>query len=439
MRFRFFFLLLLGSLAAGAATAQDGQTLDEIVAVVEGEIVLRSDVNSLMASLIQQQQAQPSAELWNTLLGQLIDQKLMVINAEDDTTLAVTDDQLSGELDRRIAGLTQQVGGEQRLEEIYGQPILQIREELRGSIREQLLADAFQRKALGNVRVTPSEVKAWFEQFPADSLPTIPEVVRVQHVVRLPDIEPAARQEAVELITTIRDSVLTSDATIEDLAKFSDDPGSAENGGRYAGMRLSELVPEFGAVAATLNPGETSQIFETSFGMHFMRLNSRVGDVIDFNHILIAIDDSRVDRGPAVEYLETLRDSIVTHNVPVELIAKRHSEDSFSSQIGGYVVDPRTQERDLVLEALGPLWTRTLTTIDVGEVSEPRDIELLDGRRAVHIAKLVKRTPAHLVSLETDYERIEQLALQEKRGREREKWLSRLRENAYIRLLAEDT
>ncbi len=420
------------------AMAQENEVIDEIVAIIDGEIILRSEVNALVLNLNQQQKVPITEALWGQVLNELIDQKVMLVQAEADTTVTVSEDQVNQELDTRIARLSQQVGGEQKLEEVYGKPVLQIKDELRDNIREQLLTTTFERMKFQNVRVTPSEVRTWFHQFPTDSLPSIPEIVRVAHIVRRPAIDPAAKQEAMDLITTIRDSVVHTSAIIEDLAKFSDDPGSAQNGGRYQNMKLSEVVPEFGAVASTLEPNEISQVFETSFGLHFMRLNSRIGDVIDFNHILIRIDDSRVNAEPAIEYLNTLRDSILVHKVPFEQLAKRHSEDPFSASIGGAVMDPRSQERDLVLDALGPLWKQTISQMEVGDISEPADTELLDSRKALHIVRLQKHVPEHTVSLETDYERIEQLATQEKRTRLRRAWLDRLRASAYIRYLTDD-
>lgn len=430
-------LLMLGAVAA-PGYSQDNTIIDEIVAVVDGEIILRSEVNALVLNLNQQQKVPITPTLWQEVLNELIDQKVLLVHAERDTTVVVSDEQVNQELDSRVARLSAQVGGTQKLEEVYGKPVLQIKDELRTNIKDQLMAQTFERKKFQGVRVTPSEVRAWFDRFPTDSLPTIPEVVRVAHIVRRPAIEPEARQEAMDLITTIRDSVVNTPATIEDLAKFSDDPGSAKQGGRYQNMKLSEVVPEFGAVASRLEPNEISQVFETSFGLHFMRLNSRVGDVIDFNHILIRIDDTRVDAEPAIAYLNTLRDSVLVHKVPFAQLAKRHSEDPFSASVGGYVMDPRTQERDLVLEALGPLWQATIAGMKVRDVSEPTDTELLDGRRAMHIVLLQKHVPEHTVSLETDYERIEQLATQEKRNRLRQQWLQRMRSTAYIRLLTED-
>jgi len=420
--------------AVGPARAQEERVLDEIVAVVDGEIILRSDVNALVLGLVQQQQTPVTDELWLDALGELVNQKVVLAHAKKDTTIQISPEQVSQEIDARISRLSAQAGGQQRLEEAYGKTVAEIKADLTPNVREQLMTSEFQRRYIQGIKVTPSEVRAWFNRIPQDSLPTLPEIVRVAHIVRLPEPDPEAREEAVHIITTLRDSIMSGGATIEELAKFSDDPGSAENGGRYENIRLSELVPEFGAIAASLEPGQLSQIFDTDYGLHILRLNARTGDVVDFNHILIKIDDSRVNPQPAIDLLTAVRDSVVDRNIPFELLARRHSEEPRSSARGGYVSDPRSDDRDLVLSALSESWQRTINSLSIGDISNPEKFELLDGRTAWHIVWLQDRIPEHSVSITDDYDRIEQLVLQDKRAAEMDRWLKRLRTTVYVEM-----
>src|SRR5690606_1519735 len=223
--------------------AQDGRVVDEIVAVVGDAIVLRSDVDGYVLGLTQQQGIPYSDELWVEALDQLINQEVLTIHARRDTTIEVTDDQVEQALDGRIQQLTRQVGSERRLEEIYGQNIVQIRADLREDFRDRLLADQLQNRKLSQIRVTPTEVQNWFAQFPTDSLPTLPTTVRVAHIVRYPKVSEQAKQEALDIVTTIRDSVVTGTSTLESMAqRYSEDPGSASQGGRIADIELSALV-----------------------------------------------------------------------------------------------------------------------------------------------------------------------------------------------------
>jgi len=429
-----FVLLVLVGCLAGSANAQQETVLDEIVAVVDGEIILRSDVNALVLGVMQQQQAELTDKLWLDALDELVNQKVILAHAKQDTTIQITPEQTSQEVDARIDRLIAQAGSQQRLEEAYGETVAEIKADLSPAVRDQLLAGDFQRRHMQNIKVTPSEVREWFNKIPQDSLPTLPEIVRVAHIVRLPEPDPAAREEAMHIITTLRDSVASGGATIEELAKFSDDVGSVADSGRYKNIRLSDLVPEFGAIAASLEPGQLSQIFETSYGLHFMRLNRRTGDVVDFNHILIKIDESRVDPQPAIDFLTAVRDSVVNMNIPFERLARKDSEEPRSATRGGYVSDPRSDDRDLVLSALSDAWQQTIKDLSVGDVSEPAKFELLDGRAAWHIVWLQDRLPPHSVSLKQDYDRIEQLVLQEKRARELDSWLHKLRKGVYVEI-----
>lgn len=435
MRWLLTCILLLSDLLHAQSPAQN-QVLDEIVVVVGHELILRSEVDALLAGYLQQQRQTYSDELWLEALNQLIDQKVLAEHARRDTTIQISDDRVEQALQERLNQFMQQVGGQTRLEEIYGKTLTQLKAELRNDFREQMLAETFRNRKLQQIRITPSEVRAWFEQFPTDSLPTLPDLVRLSHIVRYLRPSEQARQEAFEIATSIRDSIVSGRTSFEDMARrFSEDPGSAAAGGHIPDTRLADLVPEFAAIAARIPLGEISQPFETPFGVHILRVNRRQGDLIDFNHILIRIDERQADPSEAIAYLKAVRDSILQYNLPFGLMARRHSEEEATAAQGGRVVDPRTGERDLVLSALDPTWRRTIDTLEVGEISHPAEAVLLDGRRAYHIVRLDQFTPSHRVNLETDYARIEQLALQDKRARELRQWLNELRQSVVIRLV----
>ena len=408
--------------------------IDEIVAIVgENKIILRSEIDGIVRSITEQQEIEYSEALWYQTLQQLVDQEVLAEHARRDTNIVVTDDQVDQSLDQRIEIMSRQLGSESRLEEIYGQSIIQIRADLRNEIRDRLLADQFRSTKLRTLRITPSEVHEWFEQFPTDSLPVLPPIVRVSHIVKYPEILPEAREEALEIITAIRDSITAGVSTLEEMAgRYSEDTGSAQTGGRYESMALEDLVPEFAAIAARIEPGELSQPFQSPFGFHILRVNERVGDVVDFSHILINIDRSRSDPTDAIAELGALRDSILTYDIPFELMARRHSEEDASSEIGGRVVDPNSGERDLFVDALGPDWKATTDTLEVGEISYPSEVTLLDGNLAWHLVLLQRKLPTHRVNIETDYARIEALALENKRALEMRRWLDLLREDVFI-------
>ena len=421
------------------AQVQSQEVLDEVAAVVEDEIILRSEVNALVANLLQRSQGrqQFSEDLWMQALNELINQKLMAVEARRDTTLNVTDTQVDQQLDRRIEQITAQVGGEDRLQQIYGKSAMQLRQDLREDFRSQLLAQQLQQRKLQEISITPSEVEEWFEQIPADSLPRLPDMVRLSHIVRYPKSDEAAQEEARRFITSIRDSIVSGQAGFEAMARrHSDHAGSAARGGRMQGYSVNDLLPEFSAVASRLSEGEVSAPFETSQGFHIMRLNERRGDIIDFNHILIQVDESQGAQR-ALEHLSAVRDSIVSQNVPFEVMVRRHSEEDMSANRGGQVINPQTGSRDLYLSRLGPSWRSTVRSLDEGEISQPKQVQLLSGEQAYHLVKLEEYRPSHRLSLKSDYDRIKQLALNQKKQRKLQEWLNRLRGDLYVDIRVE--
>lgn len=425
------------SLAPHSFVLAQDDVVDEIVSIIgESKIILRSEIDGIVENISRQQGIEYSDELWYQTLQQLIDQGVLAEHARRDTNIVITEDQIDQSLNQRIEVMSQQLGGETRLVEIYGKSLVQIRADLRDEIQDRLLAEQYQSSKLRNLKITPTEVREWFAQFPSDSLPVLPEIVRVSHIVKYPEILPEAKEEALEIISAIRDSITTGVSRLEDLARrYTEDTGSVETGGRYEGMVLGDLVPEFAAIAARIEPGELSQPFQSPFGFHILRVNERVGDVIDFNHILINIDRSRSDPTRAITELEVLRDSILTHEMPFELMATRHSEEKSSAEISGRVVDPGSGERDIFVDALGPDWKAVTDTLEVGEISMPAEVTLLDGNLAWHLVLLQRKVPTHRVNIETDYSRIEALALETKRSDEMRQWMDLLRKDVFVKLL----
>lgn len=431
-------LIFVASALAPAAVAQpdDRQVVDQIVAIVGDNIVLKSEVDQMVRRMMQQNRnASYSKDMWMQALDQLVNEQVLAEAARRDTNIVVTDEQVSQRLDMQIEQLKQRAGGEEQLESYYGKSIIEIKEDFRSTFRDQLLASQIRSQKLQDIDVTPSEVRQWFERIPQDSLPRLPETVRLAHIVRYPTIDPDAKQEAREIITTIRDSIVNKGASFEEMARqFSDDPGSAEQGGQIADLELNAFVPEFAAVASQTPIGEVSQVFynSTHKGYHILRVNKREAGTVNLNHILIRVDQSRSDGTEALDYLSAVRDTLQNQDVPFELMARRHSEEERSAKNGGRVLDPQSGVRDLVLQRLGPSWRRTVNSIEEGDVSQPTEVQLLDGENAFHIVLLQRRLPAHRVNLDQDYERIRQLALQDKRQRIFQEWITDLREDVYV-------
>lgn len=427
-------VFLGGSALLPSPTAAQ-QTLDRIAAVVGDQIILTSEVDQMVQRRVQQRQKSYSDDLWMKVLQDLVDQKILAEKARRDTTLTISDQQVSSRLDLQVQRMAERAGGEEQLERIYGKSILEIKETFRTDFRSQMLAQRLRQRRMQKIDVTPSEVRQFFEEIPQDSLPTLPKTVRLSHIVRYPKATENAKKQARQLISTVRDSIVNGGASFEEMARqFSDHSSTASAGGSLGDVNLDQLVPEFAAVATRTPVGTVSQTFynESQEGFHILRVNSRSGSTVNLNHILIKVGPGGTNEKEVKSFLQTVRDSIVNHDMSFELMARRYSEEDRSAQNGGRVTDPQSGTRDLVLDALNPSWRRTIRDLSKGEISQPTQVKLLNGDQAYHIVRMDRRTPSHRVNLEMDYERIRQLALQDKRNRKMREWISQLRDEVYV-------
>lgn len=435
-------LLLLVAAGAAAQPVAPGQRLDGIAAVVGEQVVLYSEVDALVQQTTQGREAPP--DLWSRALDRLVDQRVIIAKARQDTTLNVTDEIVSQRVDQQVAQLAAQVGGEAALVQAYGRSIDEIKVSVREDVRDELLLQQYQGRRMREVKVTPGEVRAWFDRIPESERPEVPELVRVAHIVKIPASDEAGEARVRAVADALRDSILAEQATIEELAnRYSDDPGNTnrdgtQNGGLYTTLRLTDLEPRFQAAAAAAEPGSISPVFETPFGYHVLRVNSRDGNRISFNHILLQVEVGEGEAEAARQALSVLRDSIQA-GTPFEAIARRQSEEPTSAARGGYVAVPQTRQRDLSVEGLGPQWRATIDTLEVGEISHPAPVQLADaeGTQAFHIVLLQKRTPAHPLSVTDDYALLSQYALQEKQNEVLAEWVADLRRTVYVDIRAE--
>lgn len=427
-----------------AQQQNNSKSLDQIVAIVNDHIILKSDVDQQVQQAMMQmrqqrnQQIQFGEDIWYSVLQNIVERYVLLDQARKDS-ITVSDDRVDMEIDRRINAYIQQVGSEEALEKQLGQSILQLRTDLREDYREEMIVQQYRQQKMMDVEITRPEVKEFFEEIPRDSLPVIPERVAVSQIVAIPPPLENAREQAYELAQALRDSILNHGKSIEELAKRHSTGPSAKDGGKLPLMSINDLVAEYSAAASALEPGEISQVVETSFGFHVIRLNRRVGDEIDTNHILIRMNDENYDDEIATNKLEQIRDSVLTHDdITFSEMARKHSEDPNTAPQGGRILNPQTGERLIALEELDPaLYRIVLLLEEVGDISEPKSFTTQsrsgeDSRRAFRIVRLDQNVPEHIANLEQDYNRIKNVALQRKQQQEMEKWISKMRKEVYI-------
>src|SRR5690625_4314434 len=414
------------------------QLSDKIVAIVNDRIVLKSDVDAEVANYLRQAQVENrdvsfSDELWYGALQSMVDNFVLLEKAEIDS-IVVSEDLVDRQMDFRINQLVRQAGSERALENAFGQSLIQIREQF----REQLTAQMVQEEKISSIKITRPEVVEFFNSIPQNQLPLIPEQVGISQIVVIPEPLEDARIEAYETATALRDSVVNHGKDFEVMAHMYSDDVSASRGGTLPMMPMSDLVANYSAAASALEPGGISEVVETEFGFHVIRLDERSGDNIATSHILIEIDTEQVNESAAIEKLEALRDSVLNHNKSFDELARIYSEDEETRPFGGRISDPQTGRRLMAISQLDPaLYRIVLLLNEEGEISEPRQYTLSDrrNRRAYRIVRLDRHIPEHVANLEDDFNQLSEFARQHKIEQEMTRWIDVLRNEVYVEFM----
>lgn len=423
----------------GISRATGQQILDGIIVKVDNQIILRSDVESIMAQ--EQARAQGKSlppDLRCKILQSLVLNKLMIARAEVDS-VTVTDAQVSSELDRRMNYFVQQVGSEKKLEEMYNKPVRALKEDLRGQVHDQLVQQKMQEQISGKVAVTPREVKDYFDKVPKDSIPYFSTEVEVGQIVIPAQVNDQAKQAAIAQLNDLRGRILAGES-FETLAKqYSQDPGSGAQGGYLGFFKKGELVPEYEAASRKLEPGQMSPVVESQFGFHLIQFIERKGDSYSTRHILLKPATGTADASVAATKLTRLRTQILKDSISFAKAAKDFSTDKATSGNGGLLANRQDGGSRMPLDKLDPAIFFIIDTMKVGHITPPMPYRTDDGKEAMRILYLKSNIPPHQANLLDDYQKISQAALSQKKNQALDAWYEKNRSTVYLEVAPEYT
>ena len=417
--------VLLGvAVLTGARTARSQEHLDGIAAIVGDQIILRSEVSqyafnvALQMNIDIKNNPKKFEQLRRQTLENLIIQKILLEKAKEDT-VKVDEAQVDQMLNQQIAAWTQQVGSESKLEEYFGMPINKIRREFRDEVRNRLLVDKVQQQFMQKITITRPEVEEFYRTM-KDSLPEVREMVNISHILMQIKARGKAREEALKKIREIRQKILNG-ADFAAMARlYSEDPGSASRGGELGFIQRGDFVPEFERVAFSLSPGEISDVVETRFGFHIIQMIEKRGEKINVRHILIRLKPTEKDAELTRKLLAAVRDSILQGASFAEM-AKKYSDDETTKDNGGNLGWFEVDKLQL------PEFKKAIQGLKPGEISEP-----FRTQYGYHIVKVNARRKAGKLTLEKDWQQIEQMALNYKRSKKFKEWVDNLRKQTYI-------
>lgn len=401
------------------------KTIDKVIATVGGELVLLSEIEE-QKSLLEAQKGVLPPDASCLILDNVLAQKLLVNQAKLDSVL-VMDAEVETQLDARIEQILAYMNNDyQQFEDYYGQSVNQVKDQFREDLRNQLLAERIRGQVISDITVTPSEVKAFFNRIPADSLPYFNSEVEVSEIVYRPKVNETERQKAIQKLEELRNMVLVQGEDFAKVAqKYSADFASARIGGDLGWTKRGKFVPAFEAAAYNLDVDEISPIVETEFGFHIIQLMGRRGNTIHTRHILVIPEITEEDLQLAKRKLDTVRNLILTDSITFSQAVKRYGYKEVQSYNNdGRMINPATGNNFFEIADLEPDIYFAIDTMKmVGGLSKPFSFRSPSGETLYRIVKLISRSNPHRANLREDYSKIQAAAIEEKKSAFLSEWL----------------
>ncbi len=418
------FLIVLAIICFSVAVQAQAQKViaDKIAAVVGDRIILHSDIVNSIADIARQGGTVPdNAECM--LMEQAIISKVLMLQAEKDS-LPVTDDEVEAELDQKIRYYIAQLGSQEALEEMAGKTVYQIKDDARESVKEQKLAGSMQRKIVDNVRITPNEVKAFFDKIPKDSLPFFESELEVGQIVIYPKASREIEQYVMGEMNNYKRQLELKTTTFDRLAKeVSEDPGSRDRGGQYQINRNEKTWdPVFMSTAFRLKEGEISAPVKSKFGFHLIQMVQRIGDDAIVRHILRIPPITDVEINQAKSKLDSIRKLINAGETGFNAAATRYSDDPASKFAGPFLTN-QDGSPYVTIDQMDKDMVGLISKMKPGEISQPTPFEGEQGKKGVRIVYFKSRSEPHRLNMKDDYSKISQFALEEKKAKTMDKWL----------------
>ena len=435
---RYLYVLLCLLLCGGfSRMAAQNNVIDEVVWVVGDEAILKSDVESERADA-QYEGRKIDGDPYCVIPEQLAIEKLFLHQAELDS-VEVTDQEVMQYLEYQLSYLVENIGTKEKLEEYFNRSYTEIREMLREKIRNKQIVDKMRKQLVGDIKVVPAEVRRYFKDLPADSIPFVPTQVEVQIIT----MEPAIPQEEIDRVKqTLRDyteRVNKGEIAFSTLARmYSEDVASARRGGEIGFNGKGELAAEYANVAFNLqDPNKVSKIVETEFGFHIIQLIEKRGDRINTRHILMRprVDDSALQT--AMVKLDSIGKQIRSGELVFDDAASFMSQDKDTRNNHGLMVNAATGTSRFEMQDLAQVSldvAKTIEQMNVGEVSQAFTMTNSKGKEICAIVKLKNRINGHKATITEDYQRLKNIVVQRRSEEKLKKWIVEKQKHTYVRI-----
>ena len=431
-------VLWLACCACLSAVAQDN-VIDEIVWVVGDDAILRSDIETQRLYMLNEGQ-RFDGDPYCVIPEQLAIQKLYLNQAKIDSITA-NENQVIQSVDQWMNMAVNQMGSREKLEEYMGKKFSQIKEERKETVREQQIVQQMQQKLIGEIKLTPAEIRKYFNQLPQDSLPTIPTTVEVQIVTMEPKI-PFEETDAIKArLRDFTEQVNTGKMEFSTLARlYSEDPGSSVRGGELGFMSKTQLLPEFANVAFNLKDSKrVSQIVQTEYGYHIIQLIEKRGDRINCRHILLKPKVSDKELTEATTRMDSLYNDLKAEKFSFDEAATFVSADKDTRNNKGLMVNQNYESSNygtpkFEMQELPQEIGKVVYQMEVGDISKPFTMLTDKQKEVVAIVKLKARVNGHKANLADDFQAMKQLVESRKREELLNDWIRKKQKTTYVRI-----
>ena len=431
-------VLWLACCACLSAVAQDN-VIDEIVWVVGDDAILRSDIETQRLYMLNEGQ-RFDGDPYCVIPEQLAIQKLYLNQAKIDSITA-NENQVIQSVDQWMNMAVNQMGSREKLEEYMGKKFSQIKEERKETVREQQIVQQMQQKLIGEIKLTPSEIRKYFNQLPQDSLPTIPTTVEVQIVTMEPKI-PFEETDAIKArLRDFTEQVNAGKMEFSTLARlYSEDPGSSVRGGELGFMSKTQLLPEFANVAFNLKDSKrVSQIVQTEYGYHIIQLIEKRGDRINCRHILLKPKVSDKELTEATTRMDSLYNDLKAEKFSFDEAATFVSADKDTRNNKGLMVNQNYESSNygtpkFEMQELPQEIGKVVYQMEVGDISKPFTMLTDKQKEVVAIVKLKARVNGHKANLADDFQAMKQLVESRKREELLNDWIRKTQKTTDVRI-----
>ncbi len=434
MKKNFFSLLITFLFFQFLVQAQENtKTIEEITAVVGGSIILKSDIERQYLQYKSQGYVSNSGNIRCEIFEELLIQKLLLNQAKIDS-LEIPDSQINSELEGRLNMMISQAGTVENLENFMGKTILQIKDDFRKLLKEQLLTQRMQGKITEDIKITPSQIRKFYKKIPKDSLPMVNENYEIAEIVKRPEVSLEEKNKIKKKLRDLRKRIISGENFSTLAILYSEDPGSAKRGGELGFVGRNDIVPEFAAVAFNLRGKETSKVVETEYGYHVMQLIERRGERINVRHILLKPKVSPMQMQKARKELDSIKNLILNDSISFEKAVELFSQDEMSKNNKGIMLNPKTGNSKFETSDIEPATYYVIKNMKENNISLPFESIDTKNKQVYKIVKLNNKTDKHLANMKDDYQFLQSLTLQTEKQKTLNNWVKEKQKSTYIKI-----